>query len=103
MKLNLIERLSILQILPQEGNFVTLNVTRKLQESLAPTEEEIKEYGIAQEGTQVTWNEKGTKEKELEIGEKATDIIVESLEKLDKDKKLTSQHISIYEKFVKRG
>jgi len=102
MKLNLLERFKILQMLPQEGNFVTLNIVKTLQENLAPTEEEFKKYEIIQEGEQTKWNEKGLEEKEIVIGEKATDIIVEALEKLDKEKKITPQHITIYKKFIEK-
>ena len=101
MKLNLLERFKILKTLPQEGNFSTLKIVRHLQESLSPSEEEYKEFGIKQDGEQLTWTEKGLEEREIDIGEKATDIIIEALEKLDKDGKLTPQHISIYEKFIK--
>lgn len=101
MELNILERFKILQILPQEGNFATLNIVRDLQTSLSPTEEEFKDFEIKQVGDQTSWNEKAIVFKEIKIGEKATDIIVEALEKLDKENKLTAQHISVYEKFVK--
>ena len=101
MKLNLAERFKILQILPKEGNFVTLNIVGELQKELAPSEEEFKEFEITQKDTQITWNIKGSKEKEIKVGEKASDIISEELEKLDKENKLTAQDISIYKKFVK--
>lgn len=103
MKLNISERLTILQILPIEGNFVTLNIILNLRKALAPTEEDYKKYDLVQKGDKVSWNDKGNEEVEIEIGEKATDIIVESLEKLDKDKKLTNQHFSVYKKFIKGG
>ncbi len=45
-------------------------------------------------------NQKGNKEREIKIGDKATDIIVESLKKLDDEKKLTETHISLYKKFI---
>ena len=103
MKLNLLERFTILQILPAEGNFSTLKINRDLQESLAPTEKEFKDFEIVQEDERTRWNQKGMIEKEIEIGEKATDMIVKSLKKLDEDKKLTAQHISVFEKFVKEN
>jgi len=100
MKLNLLERFTLLQILPTEGNFTTLNIVRDLQKVLALSEEEFKEFGVVQEGDKTTWNKKGREDREIKIGEKATDIIVESLKKLDESKKLTSQHMTIYEKFI---
>ncbi len=40
------------------------------------------------------------KNEEIEIGEKAMDIIVEALKKLNNEKKLSEQFFDIYEKFV---
>ena len=100
MKLNLMERLVVLQILPQEGNFATLKIVRKLQETLSPSEEEFKEFEIKQDGDQVRWNPKGLEEREIELGDKAKEIVAEALKKLDKDNKLTPQLMLVYEKFV---
>jgi len=103
MKLILLERLKILQILPAEGNFITLNIVQKLREALSPTEKEFKDFEIVDKDGQISWNEKGREEIEIEIGEKATDIIVEALKKLDEEGKLTAHHLSIYNKFVNGG
>jgi hypothetical protein len=95
------ERFTIQRILPQEGNFATLKVLNTLKMSLAPSEEEHKKYEIKTEEGLITWNQLGKEESEIEIGEKATDLIIESLKKLDESKKLTNEHFSIYEKFIK--
>ena len=100
MKLNLLERFTVLQILPQKGNFATLNIVRKLQEALAPSEEEFKKYEIKQDGDQTKWNKKGLEEVEIQLGEKAIEIVVSTLKELDKENTLTPQHLTIYEKFV---
>ena len=102
MKLNIMERLQLLNILPAEGNYVTLKIVRQLREDLSFSEDEIKLFGVHQEGDQVTWSYSngGTDDREIQIGEKATDIIVESLKKLDREEKLTEALVGVYEKFV---
>ena len=55
MKLTVLERFTGLQILPQEGDFVTLKIMRKLKEALAMSEKELVEFEIKQEGNQVLW------------------------------------------------
>lgn len=100
MKLNVPERLILLQVVPKEGSFLTLKIVRDLTSTLAMNDEEFKEFGITQDGDQIKWNLKGLQEKEVEIGEKATDIIVEALKKLDESKKLEQRHLSLYEKFI---
>ena len=101
MQLKLSERFVILQIIPEEGSFATLKIVNDLRLVLSPSEAEFKEFEITQEGDMLKWNLKGEEEKEIAIGEKAADVIVDALKKLDKDKKLTQKHFTVYEKFIK--
>jgi hypothetical protein len=100
MELSLFERLVILSILPGEGSYVTLRILQNLKLALSFTEEEIREWGIVsdKETNQTRWQQNGMAD--IPIGEKATDIIVEALSKLNKDKKLNEQMLGIYEKFI---
>jgi len=100
MKLNIQERIALLQILPAEGDIVTLRVLGDMQKAIGFSEETIKKYDIVTKDQRVTWNAKGVEETEIELGEKATEIIKEALLKLDKEKKLNGSQITIYEKFV---
>ena len=100
MKLNVLERITALGILPEAGNFATLKIVNDLRMSLGLTESEFKEFGVVQKGETMSWNPKGAEEREIKIGEKASDILTEALKKLDEDKKLTNQHFSLFEKFA---
>lgn len=100
-KLILAERINLMEILPAEGSFLTLRVLRELKLNLGVKDEEFKLFEIVQKDNQITWNDKANKEIEFELGEKAVDIIIEQLEKLDKNKKLEDKHFSLFEKFVK--
>jgi len=102
MELGVGERLVLLSVIPQEGNFTTLKVIRRLRESLSFSEEEHKQYKFVQQENIVTWDDKVEQVKEIELGEKATDIIVGALKDLDRQKKLKDEHFSLYEKFVKQ-
>ena len=70
---------------------------------LSFTDEEIKKYKFKDnlETKQTEWDDKVEQETEIKLGSKVKTLIGEELEKLDKDKKLTPQHYSLYEKFVK--
>lgn len=104
MKLNVGERLMLLQVLPPEGNIVTLKIVRNLVDLVGISEEEHKEFEIKKEGPKenqrVSWNVKGNEEKEFEIGERATDVIIDSLKNLDSNKKLIPQMMTLWEKFI---
>lgn len=101
-ELTVLERLVLLNILPKEGDFTTIKLMRKLRESLSFDEEELKKIEFHQEGDQTRWNEKNASTilKQIQIGEKMLDIIHDALRKLNSEKKLTNEHLSLYERFV---
>jgi hypothetical protein len=101
MKLNVLERLNLLNLLPQKEDISILRIVRDLQNSLGLTENEYKEFGVKVENGITSWNEKGIEEKEIPIGEMATMICSDALKKANKEKLLTQQYISLYDKFVK--
>jgi hypothetical protein len=127
MKLSVLERLILLNLLPVEGSFTNLKLLRIARENLSFNEEENKALAFRQEGSQMVWNDfatfnkstgellEGTPalveramnerrtvvgEKEVEIGEVVTKMVVEELKKLDREEKLKNEHMSLYEKFI---
>ena len=102
MKLGVFERLILLNILPKEGDFMTLKIVRTMRENLSFSEEEHKALDFKQDELNIKWKQEGETDRDINFGEKATDIIVDALKKLNEEKKLTDQHVSLYEKFVDR-
>lgn len=100
MILNTRERLVLLSVLPKEGDFTTLKIVRKLREDLSFSEDEHKrlKFQLTEAGT--AWDAEGDSPREFPLGEKATDMIVAALVKLNTEKKLTEDHYSVYEKFI---
>ena len=100
MILSVQERISILSLLPDKGDYVTLKIIMKLKMSVALNEKEMKEWGVSQdiERGMVHWEENG--EANITIGEVATGIIVDALRTLDKGKKLPANLFDLYEKFI---
>jgi hypothetical protein len=116
MILGVFERLILLNILPKEGDFLTLKILMKLKEQLSFSEEEYKQLQFRRQGEKfedidgsikevpegkVLWRQDKDIPKDIPIGEKAEDIIVGALKTLDKKKMLQVEHLSIYEKFIK--
>jgi hypothetical protein len=99
-KLNVGERLIILQILPKEGNFATLRLIRELNGKVGFSADELIEFEVKQEGDKVSWNAKGIEEIPIDFKEKEIEIIEKELKKLDKESKLEFRHFSIFEKFA---
>jgi len=102
MELSVFDRLILLNILPKEGDFTTLKIVRKLREDLSFSEDEHKALEFNQDGGNVQWKQAGDVPKDITIGEKATDLIADVLKKLDKEKKLQEQHLTLFERFVEK-
>jgi len=100
MVLNIPERIALFGILPEKENFVTLRIVRDLRSNLLLSEEDIKEGEIiiSEDGQMITW--KKMLEKDIPIGEKATEVIVAALQKLDSEKALEERYLSLWEKFI---
>jgi hypothetical protein len=100
MKLTVVERLSLLNILPQQGDILTLRIVRELTEALSFTEEEHEALGLTQEEGRVVWKSEADIPKEVEIGTKATEIIHDTLMELNQKKKLLPDYIPLWDRFV---
>ena len=100
MKLNVFERLSLLSVLPEEGNFITLKIVRDIQSKLSFSEDDIKDMDIQETAGSVKWNSKGNDRAEIEVGEKATDVIINAFKALDAKNKLSLKILPLYERIV---
>lgn len=129
MKLEVYERLVLMSILPQAGDFVTLKLVRKLREALSFNEKEIAEISFqnhwrcpkcqkvelsaqaikCQEcgvymvlAGSVSWDEEKAigVVKDVHMGRSMHELCASTLKKLSDESKLTEQHMSLYELFV---
>jgi hypothetical protein len=102
MKLTLKERALLLSILPEKEEIGVLRIVRDLKHALSPSEEEFVEFGIVtQSDGAISWNVNGNEEREVSIGEKATDVCVQALNTANKAKALSVDFISLYDKFIR--
>jgi len=106
-KLDIGERLALSQLLPKEGNFLTLRIIKSITEKVSLKEEEIKEWNIkaaetAPGVTSFSWNPGMATEVEIDLSEAETDLIRKELNKLDHQNKLTFSNISAFEKFCSK-
>ena len=100
MKLSVKDRLVLLGVLPEKGDFVTLKVVMELRMELGLSAEEIETIELKQDGALTRWNIEKDPNKEFKLSKTAVGIIEMTLKQLDAEKKLTSDHLSLYERFV---
>jgi hypothetical protein len=99
MKLNVQERLILSRIVPEKGNFETMATVEKLREALFLSEEEVEEFELKQTDTAITWNEKGSEPKDIDLSIKGKALLVKTLEELDEKEELSAQHYVIFKRF----
>jgi hypothetical protein len=107
MNFTVLERLTLLNTLPAEGDLTTLRIIRRLRESLSFSEAEHTALGFTQEtsidgqGKQlVRWKTDAPQEADIQIGPKAAEIIKTTLQALSERRQLTEGHLSLCDKFL---
>jgi len=99
MDLSVVERLILMNLLPNEGTYVNLKLVRVAREELSFSDEEVKLLQFVQDGEQVKWNMEANILKDVTLGEVVTIMVVDSLKKLDGEGKLKNEHFTLFEKF----
>jgi DNA-binding transcriptional MerR regulator len=101
--LSVFDRLMIVNILPSESDITTLKIIRDLKSQLGFTESEHEKlcFNVDKQTGSVRWKTEHESDICVEIGSMGSMIISEQLKILNEKKKLTVEHISLYEKFVK--
>jgi len=104
MKLNFQERVTLLQILPEEEGYIGLREIRRAREGCAISADEATKYGKKMENGQfnIDFRETASIVKEIPFGEWMTGKIQDILREMDRKKKLRVEHMSLYDKFVNR-
>mgnify|MGYP001593292018 CR=1 FL=1 len=100
MKLNTLDRLSLLGILPRQGDMSTLRIVRDLEHELSFTEAEHAELKFRTADGRVHWEPTADRVKEVEFGPRAHRLIEDTLVALDKNKRLPFELMSLFERFV---
>ena len=109
MKLSVLDRIMLLNVLPREGSFANLKILRIARENISFSEEENGLLKFRQEGDKTLWNDTMISEGKLVptvpecefiLGKVVTNLIVEELKRLNDTQKLTESHFSLYEKFM---
>ena len=102
MDLSVKERISLLSILPQQGDIITIRICHDLRMMLALQDSEEEKAGITKKelgGGQMTIEVRNDYETELSFSHKQIQLIIEALEGMDKNKSLTIGHLSLWDKF----
>jgi hypothetical protein len=101
MKLNVLERIKAIELINsnEKNNFRTFKIIKGLEEKLYINEEEAKELNFRIEENKYLWDTAKDTGVEFIFTEGEEKLIKDGLQKLDSEKALTKQYISLYAKF----
>jgi len=97
------ERLTLLMVLPEQGDLPTIRIVSDLRRDLSFTEDEHAALEFVTSDTGVRWNGEADTGREYEFGAKAREVIVKALEKMSSDGKLRAEHLPVCDKFGLEG
>jgi len=106
MKLSVYSRIVLLNNLPPQGDITSIRIVRVLREELSLSEDEHKlvNLQIDEETQNLTWNPQLDPMKDIEIGERAMEIIKETVKKFTKFSEeretMNSQNLEVIEQFL---
>lgn len=104
MKLSVLERVLLGSMLNEyKGSFTNLKLIREGREVLSFSDEETVELKFVEVDGQIKWDMEASvryQAVDIEFSQTVTDIIKGEMLKLNTTEQLTTQHFSLYEKFV---
>ena len=98
MKLNIQERLTLVNLVPEKGNFITMSIVDGLRLILYPSEAEVKKFDLKQDDRLLTWNEEGSKKTEVKVSDSQIDFLMDQLEKKSIANELDFLQYSVYKR-----
>ena len=101
IKLGIVDRFSLLSILPIESGIATIRLVDRMSKKLTPDEKEqeaIELKPIPDGG--ISFKAEKASDRNFSFSGFEVELVVQRLKKLDKDEKLTKAHMELWDKFV---
>lgn len=100
MKFKILDRILLLNLLPQQADIVTLRIIKDIKERVELSAKEMEEVKMEQVEASLKWSPEKDISKEIELSEVETKLIKEKLKEANDNKKLTLQHVPLYDMFL---
>src|SRR3990167_7354069 len=97
MELKVMDRVLLRQLLPIQGNIITLKIVKDALDTLDFTKEEIESLNFVQEGQNLKWDSTKDQPKEIVLSSLAIDMIKKELRTLEEQQKLKLEQMNIYD------
>ena len=101
VSLDVTDRFTLIGLLPTEGSIATIRIVEAMSKKLTPDEREqeaIELKSLPNGG--VAWNPQKASNRNISFSGFGVKLIVERLQKMDKEEKLTKGHVVLWDKFI---
>lgn len=98
MELNVQERLTAVNSLPEKGNFETMKIIDALKDILYPSEQEVEKFEVKQSANNISWNAEGAKPIPMKFTKAQKDFMLKVLTDASEKDDLTFAQYGIYKK-----
>jgi accessory colonization factor AcfC len=97
MKVNLTikDRLVFRALFPEKGNLIEQSTIRDIANKIDISSDERKEVELKQEGPSLKWNQEKDNGKDFLFSQTEVNFLKDQIEKLDKDKQITSELLDL--------
>jgi hypothetical protein len=96
MILNIQERLTLVNVIPERANFETMKMIEALKELLYPSEEETIKFDIKQLEKTISWNKEGSVGIEIKLTKGMKDLLIKQLQSFSEKEQLDySQYLML--------
>ena len=96
------DRLVLLGLLPAEASFLEIKMIQGIKDDLVLSEDEKVALSVVQRENGIMWDQEAAKTcmKNITMSEATAALVAKTLTTMDKQGKLTVDHIGLYEMFV---
>ena len=96
VKLNIVERLLLPQLLPQQGGKIEMLLCNSIIKKIEFSAAEISDFGLKDDNGNVTWT--NSVEKEFEFTPEQVELLKSASKSADEGKRINRQNLSLIEK-----
>lgn len=95
LKLNILSRLNINGLFPEQGNLVDQILIKSIKDKVSIGSDEAEKIGLKQQGTQIVWNATKAEEKTFTLNGSEVAFLKEQVKRFDTEKKITQDNVGL--------
>lgn len=93
VKLSVLDRLIIPQLLPKQGRIIEMTITQSIVEYVQFSPKEISEFGLKDTGKGTEWNQNSAREIDVELTKEQAELLLKGITTKDDNGEVTLEMV----------